>query len=267
MKKYVHSGKFEAGSVAIWTLIGLVAGGVISVIYTAIANWNPYIYLNFAVLLGVIWALSRAVVIIIKKSKSRNRGINLLVAFLICLFSWYVGWVALQSYLAEINFFALLIDPVAVIDNIFYYADNVNMTLNDSPMEPEVLKICYGIELLAFFVPMIIVAKEKLYYCEFCEGFMKEKDYYITETELVGQHLDGIKMGNLEFLDQIEMMQDKLNTNALQQYKLNLHQCGGCGDRVFNFTHLTLKIKKDKAEIKKTRSIVQNTYAIRPVQE
>lgn len=177
MKKYVNSGKFNFLPVLLWTLIGLAAGALIGIAYTFIAYFDPIIYLNLLVLIGVMIALTWAVVFIVKKSKSRNRGVNLVVTFLICLFAWYAGWTALMAYQFDAGFFWLLTHPADLFQAGVIYAENIGWTLDGSRIPPEMLKVFYGVEFLAFFAPMIMVARKKLYYCEFCEDFMTPKDY------------------------------------------------------------------------------------------
>lgn len=267
MRKYVNSGKFNILPVVLWSIIGLVFGAVIAVIYTAIANWNPFIYLNLLVLMGVIFALSKTVIFIVKKSKSRNLAVNLTVTFLICLFSWYMGWAALMSYIFEIQISWWLLHPGELFESMNFYANNVGMTLNGSRVSSGVLKIFYGVEFLAFFYPMILVAQEKLYYCEFCEQFMKPKNYFFPEVELVAEHLEEIKVGNLSFMNNVENLEESPNTDVEAQYKLNLHTCSACQEKVFNFYHLQMKEKKGKYEVKNTTPLVSAIYVARQENE
>ena len=267
-KKYVHSGKFNPGLTIAWAVVGLVAGAVISVVYTAIANLNPFIYLNFLALIGAVYMLMQTSIFLIKRSKCRNKTVNAVVTLLMCLFSWYVGWAALMAYQFEIDLFWWLAHPGKLLEGMLFYADNVGMTLNNSQIPPLVLKIIYGGELLAYFVPVFLVSNEKLYYCEFCEGFLKQKNHFFTETDLVAEHLDSIKTGDLGFVDKAQSKNrfDKACNAVPEQYNLNLHTCPGCGAKVFNFYHVNMKLKKGKYEVATTTPLVENHYAARTEQ-
>ncbi len=136
-----------------------------------------------------------------------------------------------------------------------------------SPNRIGVLKVFYVIEWLVFFIPMWMVAYAKLYYCEFCEDYMESKEHFITDVERVGQHLEEIKAGDLSCLNSPGSMSEKLDTEVDQQYKLDLHRCKSCGDRIFNLYHLTMKYKKGKSgarEVDKTVTLIEDTYALRP---
>lgn len=263
MKKYVNSGKFNIGPVLLWTLIGLIAGAVVGIAYTFIAYFDPIIYLNLLVLMGVAAALTWVVVFIVKRSKSRNKAVNLTVTFLICLFSWYAGWAALMAYQFEVGFFWWLGHPGMLYEAANIYAESIGWTLNNSEIPAGMLKVFYVIEFLAFFAPMILVATKKLYYCEFCEGFMKPKNHYFTETDLVTEHLDHIKTGDLTFMEKAGMKLDKSSAEVPEQYKLNLHTCPGCQEKIYNFYHVKMKLKKGKYESDKTTTLVENTYVVR----
>jgi len=188
------------------------------------------------------------------------------ISLLVGVFSWYVSWVTILTFMYEVNFLWLVIRPVDVFEAMFYYMDDIQWTFNDSQVSPFMAKISYLFEFLAFLLPTILVAVKKLYYCEFCEQFMKPKDYFIVEKDIVDEHLDRIREGDLSFLDQVQMLR-KMDTVVDEQYKINLHRCEGCGERVFNFRHLKMKHKKGKTEVEKTRDIVENIYACRPVTE
>jgi hypothetical protein len=267
MRKYVNSGKFNIVPVLLWTVIGLVAGAALSVAYTFIAHFNPLMYLNFIVLGLMVFALTGVVVAIVKQSKCRNRAVTLTVTFLICLFAWYAGWCAILAHLLEVHFFKFLLRPVMTFDAMLYYSDNMEWTIDKTVVSPGMLKVAYAIELLAYFIPMYLVSRQKLYYCEFCEGFLKEKDHYIAETSIVDEHLEAIRQGDLSLLEQVQLL-DKPDQIVDEQYKLDLHRCEGCGERIFNLYRLKMKHKKGKkAEIARTTAVVEDIYAARPVRE
>jgi hypothetical protein len=267
MRKYVDSGKFNVVPVLLWTLIGLAVGAALSVAYAFIAHFNPLMYLNFIVLGLMAFALAGVVVAIVKQSKCRNRGVNLIVTFLICLFAWYAGWCAILAHVLDVHFLKLFLHPATAFEAMLYYSDNMEWTVDKTVVSPTMLKIAYAIELIAYFIPMYLVANKKLYYCEFCEGFLGEKDHYIAETSIVDEHLEAIRQGDLAFLEQVQLL-DKPDQTVDEQYKINLHRCEGCGERIFNLYRLKMKHKKGKkAEIARTTTVVENIYAARPVRE
>lgn len=270
MKKYTHSGKFRLLPVILWTLVGLVAGAALSVAYTFIAHFDPLIYLNFLVMMGMMFAMTGLVVFIIRRSHSRNQAVNLAVTFLVCLFSWYVGWCVILGYVLEKDFLKFLIHPAVAFDAMNYYCDRaMQWTLNDTVISPPFLKLIYAFEFLAYFFPMWLVAKTKMYYCEFCEGFMKEKNHFITEATVVDEHLPAVREGDLSLLDRVTLLDkaDTSDTAPTEQYRLNLHRCAGCGERVFNLYHLRMRRKKGKSEVAKTTTVVEDLYAARPTQQ
>ncbi len=268
MKQYVNSGKFNFVPVLLWTLVGLVAGAVVSVAYTFIAHFDPIIYLNILVLGLMAFALAAVVVFIAKQSRCRNRGVTLIVTFLICLFAWYAGWCAILAYALEVNFVKFLLHPAMTFEAMLYYSDNMNWTVNDTEVSPGMLKVFYVIELIAYFFPMYLMTKKKLYYCEFCRQFMKENDHFIADTAAVTERLDAIREGDLAFLESVEPL-NKPDQLVDEQFKLNLHRCESCGERIFNLYHLKMKHnkKKSKTEIARTTCLVRDTYAGRPVRE
>ena len=268
MRKYVNSGKFNIVPVLLWTLLALVAGGLISVGYTFIAHYVPSIWLNLGALMGMAVVLAWAVVFCVKQSKSRNKAVNVVMALVVSLFAWYVSWCTILSVTYETSFFWLLVRPGGVVFPVMFdYMNQMQWTFNDSNVSPLMAKFSYLIELLAFLAPAFLVAAKKLYYCEFCEGFMKPKDHYFIETGLVGEHLDAIKAGDLSFMEKAETKLGKASKEVPEQYKLNLHTCPGCQEKVYNFYHVRMKLKKGKYEPDNTTALVENIYACRPEEQ
>jgi len=269
MKKYVHSGRFNPGSMIVWGLLGLVAGAVVSVAYTFIAHYIPSIWINIIALAGLAFVLAWVTLFCIKQSKCRNKTVNVIIAGVIGLFAWYISWVTILSYMYEMNFFWFLVRPAETLEGMLYYADTMEWTFSNSSssngtaIPPFMNKISYLVELAVFVAaPMVQVAKEKLYYCEFCDGFMKQKNHFFIDTEVVNEHLDSIKTGDLAFMDKTEKS-NKISNTVPEQYKLNLHSCPGCGDKVFNFYHVNMKQKKGKYEVAATTPLVESTYVAR----
>lgn len=260
MKKYVHSGKFETGPAVLWTLAGLLIGAALGVAYAFIANVNPFIYLNLLLLTGVVFVLYYLAVFIIRKSHSRSRTVNLLATLLICLASWYVGWCFLLNYMGVPGFFSLVANPPEVLGWINEYADTSEMTVNDAEMSPTMIKLIYGGEFLIFFIPMVMVVRKKLYYCEPCLEFMSGKDYFIADTALVEANMESIRQGNMSFMASAGEPQTIMDPEAMRQYKLNLHFCDKCDRKIFNMHHLELRKKNGKSRVSKKRTVVSHTY-------
>ena len=98
---YKHSGKAPVGGMLLTLVGGLIAGLVLSVIYSFLIFWIPFVYINFFVTFGFGLLIGVAVGSIAKFGKIRNTGVVAMLALGVAIIAYYAHWVAWIEFAAD----------------------------------------------------------------------------------------------------------------------------------------------------------------------
>lgn len=269
--KYVSTGRFNIVKTSIWLLIGLVAAYGIGWLYGFIAHINPFIYLNALLLIGVVFVLYFVLNIIVIQGESRNKLVNIISAFIISFFAWYVSWCYICADIYETSTFYIIPKVSEVFQFILYYTSEVKMSVGKAgrsggSLPNEILFIVYLIEFTVFLVPIYFVLSSKFYFCENCENSLDQITFYADTTQPIAEYKGKIEKGNLDFLEDISL-HSELDTiqldhsKPMEVYQFEFHLCDKCRkNSVVNINILKLKLKEEKIETENTVSIIEGIY-------
>lgn len=206
--KYLPSGKFNFIALLITLTLGVVIASLLGVAYAAISEFNPFIYLNFLVLIGLFFGLSVLIRSACNFGKSRNKWINLVVGLLICLFAYYAHWCYYLVKHTDLTFFTAFFNPYLTVDFVKTFADERVISIGKSSrsifnISGAFLIVFYVIEFLAFILPAFLNIKP-MYYNEKDDKPYDFDEFYIASNgNIENELINNGQKGNFSFLETV----------------------------------------------------------------
>lgn len=267
---YKASGKFNIGLVVVATLVAAVIAVGVGALYAFLSDLNPFIYLNFLLLIGVFFGVTILTGIVTSIAKSRNRIVNILIALTLSLVAYYAHWAYLCAEMQDMGFFSALLHPLITIESIQLFSSIREITISKSgrngvTISGAVLQIFYAVEFLVFLAPTVFATSVD-YFCEACNTEYSSKELFAANDGQLDQQVKNSSLGKYGFIDGLNFDADHealLNAeNAPKSLlKLNYHQCPSCKkSSLLSINHVTYKKEKDEFKEDDDTSLVTGVY-------
>ena len=267
---YTHSGKFEFSKVLAATLIGIVVASLFGLFYGFITELNPFIYLNFIILIVILAILWVSVKGLSKFSRSRNMAVNIILGLIFGFVAWYAGWCFYVSKLLGINYFSAFIQPKLVKDFIIVLSNTrvIEFGRLRSSSNIEIsgigLQILYAIEFLCFMA-VAVAARKPAYYNEEFQFFYEEKNLFAVVDETFADELNKAQTGKYPFFKDITFyatLEEVSGTSGSHIIEAELNYADQVKDHgILTIEQGILTFDKDKKnEISKKKKILKDTY-------
>lgn len=268
---YKPSGKFSLTLTLIATLGGMIASGIIGIIYAFISEINPLLSFNILLLIGVFFSLSIINDVLNNISQSQNRLINIIIALLISLTAYYTHWVYLCSEVAKTDYVHVVSQPLATLELAQLFSSIREFTLgkitgyDGFEVSGFVLQLCYSIEFLVFLSP-IILSTSIDYFCENCKTAYVSHQLFISHSPSLNAKIQNSQSGQYSFIaDSIfETDHEQLIDLAAKQVsllKLNYHQCPSCQrNSLLGIEKVSYKRGKEQFKADGSKHLVNEVY-------
>jgi len=258
---YRHSGKAPILGLVLIGIAGFIATFVLGVIYGYLLYFIPFIYLNFLIVLGYIYAISYVLSWAAKFGKVRNILLISLAALAFGLLAEYVGWVSwlaaiLGSPVNLIGFFF----PLEVIAFIQQIARQGAWTIFDFTPTGVWLYLVWLGEAVAVIGGITYLTYSNLMRIPFCE----DSDAWAEKHSIIGtfaplansvQFRAAISQGGLSAFNALTTIQPGQNRFTM----LELFECDKCRNFfVLNVNDVEVKTDKKGKQDTKVKSIVSN---------
>lgn len=280
--QYQFSQKYQLGTTIIFTFIGIILGVILGILYSVISSVSPMIIIDICLLFVLILVLTKINEISCKLAKIRNAKVNMLMAFIISLFTYYSSIVTFEIILFDLSPYAwleLFISPTSVVDMmvnlIIPYRE---ITIYKRSAQAEIsgifLVLLYIIEFLFFIVPPIFKARKiKDYYCEDCQSWYKKLIFLSFSDDKLISNISNSSTGDYavalsqvkfyrEIKEIIKQLDPKSNEDVgVLQYQYC--QCSNCrNNSILNV--IKMKKKKEKKgityQLDSKSTLVKDTY-------
>lgn len=263
MPKYTFTGKIDLTRTLIAMVVAVLGGFAIGCSYGFLMDLNPFIILDFVILVLLVFGTIGLCFGLVQLGKVRNKLIKIVLGLIVAVVSFYVAW----AYAVFPNLFAELFDVAEWLEEVTdYMEDNAfsigKMTSSSSLLiDGVLLQIFYFIELLVFMIPVFaFLFGSRQYYCESCERFNVNQNLY-----LVGSISDGTidkidYSGDMTSLKELIRFKETVPFSAIIQPNEQVHfaevsYCKNCQQNgVLNFSSGSLTRDEKKAQYTFTKS-------------
>lgn len=267
---YRSSGKINPSKTILAFLAAVPLAIIFGTLYGVLANWIPYIIIDVIVFGLAVAGLGWLVQMIVKYGTIRNRPLKLLFGIIISFLGWYSSWVYVVS---DNNYLNLLFDISETAERTRYYLNNSGFSIGKSYSESAAdisgigMWIIAGIELLLLMIAptffSFILSKD--YFCESCNKFNTEKEFYLhsvaDETKLISFAQSGNYTGLAAYKKWITIPSAIGEADITQPvYKTEVSYCTSCGGNgIINIEKGKFNINKEnKLEFKEETNIAKD---------
>lgn len=204
---YIPSGNFQLLPTILCAILGIIIAIPIGIVYATISNFSPIIVIDIFLIFGIAWLLSFVVSKLITIAKSRNLAVNIVIALLVALSSYYANLVTFVTFNISDPDAYLAIWREGYIRPDYIYDIFVNYIIpereititnhgrNGLAISGWMLVIVYFIELCAFFSP-IIKSTARNYFCENCQVWYDNLSFISLDNEDLEHKLSTSPEGN-----------------------------------------------------------------------
>ena len=261
VKFYSHSGKAPILGLALIGIVGLVVTLVLGVIYGYLLYFIPFIYLNFLIVYGYIYAISYVLSWAARLGKVRNIILISLAALGFGLLAEYVGWVSwlaaiLGSPVNLIGFFF----PLEVIAFIQEVARQGAWTIFGFTPTGALLYLIWLVEAIAVIGGITYATYSSLKNIPFCEesnAWAKKRSVLGTFAPLANneQFKSAVSTGSFSAFNSLRPLQPGQNRFTV----LELFECDECMNFfVLNVDDVEVKTDNKGKQETKVKSVVSN---------
>lgn len=268
---YKPSGKFNLTLTLLATLGGMIASGIVGIIYAFINQINPLFSVNILLLIGIFFSLSIINSVLNNISQSQNRLINIIIALLISLTAYYTHWVYFCSEIAKTDYLHVLSQPLATLEliqllgSIHDFSPSKMTGYADFDVSSFILQLHYFIEFLVFLSPIILFTTVD-YFCENCKTAYVSHQLFIPDSPSLNDQIQNSEAGQYSFIaDSIfetdhEQLID-LTTKQVSLLKLNYHQCPTCQkNSLLGIEKVSYKRGKEQFKEDSSKHLVNEVY-------
>jgi hypothetical protein len=272
---YQASGQFKRKPLIIATLAGILIAIFIGWLYYLLSRINPFIYVNFIVLVLALLACGAAFPTITILSESRNTRINVLISVLFCYLAWSSQWAFFNMHWHYgYSFWGGVFNPLTTLKIISTRGDKVDIDIANYvrdrfPFGGGFQYLLYLAELGVFMFAAKWITSSKDYYCEDCKQFYMHQEAHILEPEIDNFYLLKEMAGeehHYQFLPQL-MFVKKLTPVYVKKkpvMQVKLHYCAKCHQNnivsVSSFMQATDDNNQNKATLTDEQPITVGMY-------
>ena len=265
---YRHTGKFRMFPAAIGLVQTAGCAVVLGIVYAYAQYYIPWIYVAALLPFAVGFALGYANLWLIRLSKIRSNAVAIFTVAVASLIMVYVSWavwagLVLRSAEFAVSTTDLLIRPLMLFDAMRLLNEVGVWSLSDFEVKGALLALVWVAEAAILICLGIVIPLREFKDLPFCEGC----ETWCRKTANVARlaHPDATALVSAvkgkDFARLASFESVSLDDHAGSWFEFDLDLCAtpGCGQtRVLDVNYVTVKLKKDGEQERKTKKVVEN---------
>ena len=231
---YKTSGTFDPVGLGLGIAIAVAAMFPIAFLYAYAIRYIPFIYLNFLISFGAVFAVAYAYVWGEGLGKNRSRLASLAGMLFVGILTLYVFWVTFLFVLLrhDIGYGKLLFDPGLIKDLIKELVEVGWFTLKRARVKGTIYGIMLAIEAVTYIVIFVYVwwtALKERVFCEKCQKWVERVTLpVLADASFADAIVNELRQGTDRWLDMLRPTVD------IVWLKLELAECTQCRDFPFS---------------------------------
>ncbi len=265
VETYKPSDKFNPAKTLLAFVLAIGLAVLSGIAYAYLCKLSSFIILDLLIFaITILLGLSGGIIMLVKMGHVRNKWIKYGLGFIICLVGWYTSWAFIVNHY---HFWKKLPDISYTLQKISFYLDSYSFGIgkftSSSKIEVSGMGMWVfagGEMLLCIGLPMLFAATfSRDEYCENCNQFNKEKDFYLhdipAENSLseINQRGDCTEMRDYPKWEKLPAASNGIDLNA-DVYKVEMSYCENCKRNGILTLH---KGKLEKEKKKETLKYVE----------
>lgn len=167
--------------------LGVPVALLLGYFYSVVTQFNPFSILNLPILVLAIVLLTALIYIVQNKSQSRSLVMNILIAAVLCVATYYSQWSHFISALQQQSYWATLSHPADTLHRMVDWAINGKMPLlkfkdDGVAISGILLSVSYLLELFLFLFPIAITHLPNVF-CESCQRYNYSFKFYVDAQQ------------------------------------------------------------------------------------
>jgi len=256
---YRSTGKFDPAGVGIGLALAVVAMFPISFIYAYAVRYIPFVYINFLISFGAVFAVAGVYVFGESLGRNRNRAASLLAMLLAGVLTLFVFWVTFLYVISErkLEYLKMLTDPGYVVDLIKELVKVGWFTLKRNQVKGTAYGVMLAIEAVAYLGIFVFAwwtfLKERVF-CEKCQKWVeRERVAMFFDLAPLEGIVAALAAGSDAWVDQLQL------ANSTPSLQIELASCAGCHElHVVNLIHTQDVVDKDGNPSTEEKNLLEN---------
>lgn len=256
---YKSTGSFDPKGVGLGLALAIAAMFPVSFIYAYAVRYIPFVYINFLVSFGAVFAVAGAYVFGESLGRNRSRAASLVAMLLAGVLTLFVFWVTFLYVLFERNleYLKMLTDPAYVIDLVKELVKVGWFALKNNRVKGTAYGVMLAIEAAAYLGIFVFAwwtfLKERVF-CEKCQKWVdRERVAMFFELAPLEGIAAALATGSDAWIDQLHLA---TSTPSLQ---VELASCAGCHElHVVNLIHTQDVVDKDGNPSTEEKTLLAN---------
>lgn len=256
---YRSTGKFDPVGVGIGLALAIVAMFPISFIYAYAVRYIPFVYINFLISFGAVFAVAGVYVFGESLGRNRSRAASLVAMLLAGVLTLFVFWVTFLYVLSErkLGYLSMLTDPGHVVDLVKELVKVGWFTLKRNQVKGTFYGIMLAVEAVAYIGIFAFAwwtfLKERVF-CEKCQKWVSRERVamFFDLTPLEGI-AGALAAGSDAWVDQLQL------ANSTPSLQIELASCASCHElHVVNLIHTQDVVDKDGNPSTEEKNLLEN---------
>lgn len=269
---YKPSGKFNPIKTLLAFVLAIALAVLSGIAYAYLCKLSSFIILDLLIFaLTILLGISCGILLIVRMGHVRNKWIKYGLGLIVCLVGWYTSWAfVINNY----HFWNKLVDVGATLQKVRFYLDSYSFGISKFTSSSKIEVSGMGMWALAALelafcigLPMAFtVSFSRDEYCENCNRFNKEKDFYLhdipAENTLseINQRGDCTEMRGYPRWEKLPANGHGIDLNT-DVYKVEMSYCENCkrnGILTIHKGKLEKEKKKDTLKYVKKERLANN---------
>ena len=251
-KEYKLSGK--AGNLwLVGVLLGPTLAILLSIIYSYIDVYNPFIYLTIIVYIGYLFGIVLIQKLVIRIAKCRDVASSYIYGALVGVFAVYANWstflyVLLQRYEDSIPLSEILLNPSVILELADEISNDGWYELFGSQVSGGFLWFIWIIQICGVLLAGIIGGSAVLHeevFCENCNRWVEDIDFDLRLSFTDEFKVNNSVKNDIGILTEIPITEK----NESPHIKVNIHHCSQCDNLSTVDIDLIKLEQNDKGEL------------------
>ena len=243
---YRPTGTFDPKGVGLGLALAIAAMFPISFVYAYAVRYIPFVYVNFLISFGAVFAVAYAYIFGESLGRNRSRAASLVAMLIAGVLTLFVFWVTFLFVISrhELEYVKMLTDPSHVIDLVKELVKVGWFTLKRNQVKGTFYGIMLAIEAVAYLGIFVFAwwsfLKERVF-CEKCQKWVeRERVPMFFDLAPLQTIATTLAAGSDAWVDQLRL------ADATPSLQIELASCAGCNElHVVNLIHTQDVVDKD----------------------
>jgi hypothetical protein len=256
---YRSTGTFSPAGIGIGLALSLAAMFPIAFIYSYAVRYIPFIYLNFLVSFGAVFAVAWVYVLGEGLGRNRSRAASLVAMLLAAFLTLFVFWVTFLYVLSErkLEYVKMLTDPSYVVKLIQELVEVGWFTLKRNRVKGTMYGIMLAVEAAAYvgiFVYVWWTALKSRVFCEKCQKWVERENVAMFfDLAPLPAIAASLASGTDAWVDHLVL------ATGTPSLRIEIASCVGCNDlHVLDLVHSQDVVDKDGNPSTEEKKLLEN---------